>query len=67
MRTVISSSTIHAVIRWGLGIHGVLHLFEFVLNLFEGAVLSALLTLLSASLMIGGALIDASHHKIENH
>jgi hypothetical protein len=50
------------MIRWGLGIHGTIHIVEFVLNLYEGAWMSAIFTLLAGFLMISGALIDASHH-----
>jgi hypothetical protein len=53
----------HAVIRWGLGIHGVIHLAEFFANLYEGAWMSACLTLLSSALMLGGAFIDHTHHR----
>ena len=67
MSGLIESKIFHAVIRWGLGIHGSIHLVEFILNLFEGAILSAFFTLISASLMLGGALIDASHHNTQTH
>ena len=63
MKQIISSSFFHSVIRWGLGIHGIIHVVEFILNLWEGALLSALFTLISASIMLGGALIDLQHHK----
>jgi hypothetical protein len=53
----------HRIIRWGLGIHGAIHLIEFVLNLIEGAWMSAAFTLLAAFLMLSGALIDYQHHK----
>ena len=56
----------HKVVRWGLGIHGVIHLIEFTLNLIEGAWASALFTLIAASLMLAGAFIDYQHHIEDN-
>jgi hypothetical protein len=50
-----------------LGLHGIIHIFEMFLNLYEGAVLSALLTAFSGSVMILGALIDMSHHQGEKN
>lgn len=47
----------HKVVSWGLGIHGVIHLIEFTLNLIEGAWISALFTLLASFLMLSGALM----------
>lgn len=55
----------HKIIRWGLGIHGVIHILEMVINVYEGALISASLTFVSGFLMISGALIDLSHHKEE--
>ncbi len=49
-------------VRWGLGIHGVIHLIEFVLNLIESAWISASFTLLAAIIMLSGALIDHKSH-----
>lgn len=54
---------LHKIIRWGLGLHGTFHLIEFGMNVYEGAHMSALITLISALLMLGGALIDYQHHK----
>ena len=62
MKRFFKSSRFHSLIRWGLGIHGTIHIVEFVLNLYEGAWMSAIFTLLAGLLMISGALIDASHH-----
>ena len=45
-------------VRWGLGVHGLIHLTEFVLNLYERAWISAVFTFIAAFLMISGALID---------
>ena len=56
----------HLIVRWGLGIHGVVHIVEFVLNLFEQAWISAFFTLLAGSLMLAGAFIDSQHHSEEN-
>ena len=55
----------HLIVRWGLGAHGLIHLGEFVLNLIEGAWMSAIFTLLAASLMISGATIDYQHCRRE--
>jgi hypothetical protein len=62
MIRLFKSSRFHRLVRWGLGIHGTIHIVEFVLNLYEGAWMSAIFTLLAGLLMISGALIDASHH-----
>jgi len=59
---LLSSKMFHKIVRWGLGVHGVIHVIEFLLNLYEGALLSSIFTLLAGFLMISGALIDASHH-----
>ena len=56
-------NTFHLIVRWGLGIHGVIHIVEFVLNLIEHAWMSAFFTLLAGALMISGALIDYQHHQ----
>ena len=56
-------NTFHLVIRWGLGIHGSIHMIEFALNLIEGAWASAFFTLIAGGLMLSGALIDYQHHK----
>ena len=55
----------HKVVRWGLGIHGAIHLVEFFLNLYERAWVSAAFTLIAAFLMISGAVIDYQHHEEE--
>ena len=54
--------TLHKVIRWGLGIHGLFHILEFVMNLIEGAWISAIITLIGAFFMLGGVYIDYTHH-----
>ena len=57
--------TFHKCVRWGLGIHGTIHVVETFANLYEQAYISAALSLFAGLLMIAGALIDASHHKEE--
>lgn len=60
-------NTFHFIVRWGLGIHGAIHIFEFVLNILEQAWASAFFTLVAGSLMLAGAFIDFQHHtKAEN-
>ena len=59
---ILRSHFFHKIVRWGLGIHGLIHMIEFGLNLYEGAWMSAIFTLFAGLLMISGALIDASHH-----
>ena len=54
---------LHIIIRWGLGLHGTFHILEFGMNIYEGALMSAFLTLVSGLLMLGGAFIDYEHHK----
>ena len=56
----------HKLVRWGLGIHGSVHVIETVLNLYEQAYMSAAMSLFAGMLMISGACIDLSHHKHEN-
>ena len=53
----------HKIIRWGLGIHGSVHVAETLLNIYEKAYMSAVMSLLAGALMIAGACIDLSHHK----
>jgi len=52
-------NTFHLIIRWGLGIHGTIHIVEFVLNLAEHAGLLCI----AGALMLSGALIDYQHHQ----
>lgn len=53
----------HAFVRWGLGIHGVIHLAETAANIYESAWISAGLSALAGMLMLAGACIDLGHHK----
>ena len=53
----------HKFVRWGLGIHGTIHILETFLNVYEEAYISALLSLLLGLLMIAGAYIDSSQTK----
>ncbi len=64
---LLKNETLHVVVRWLLGIHGVFHFLEMCVNLYEGAVLSALLTAFTGATMILGALIDISHHQGEKN
>ena len=48
--------TLNLVVRWGLGIHGAIHMVEFI-NLIEHAWMSAFFTLIAGSLMLAGALL----------
>ena len=57
--------TFHKCVRWGLGIHGSVHVVETFVNIYERAYISATLSFFAGLLMIAGALIDASHHKAE--
>ena len=54
---------LHKVVRLLLSLHGIFHVVETGLNLYEGAYLSAALTLFSSVIMILGAYIDYAHHK----
>ena len=58
---VLKTKLSHKIIRWGLGIHGVIHIAEVVANVYEGAWISAGLSLLSGGLMLAGALIHRSY------
>ena len=62
---LLKNEKIHRIVRWLLGVHGIIHILEMFVNLYEGAVLSALLTAFSGIIMILGALIDVSHHQGE--
>ena len=64
---LLKNEKLHIVVRWLLGIHGVFHFAEMCVNLYEGAMLSALLTAFTGIIMILGALIDLSHHKGEEN
>ena len=61
----LKNEKIHKIVRWLLGIHGIIHILEMFVNLYEGAMISAALTAFSGCIMIAGALIDISHHKEE--
>jgi len=62
---LLSTDRFHRVIRWALGIHGVIHFVEMCVNIYEHAWISALLTAISGSIMILGAILDLSHHQGE--
>ena len=62
MKSLEIRNKFHLLERWGLGIHGIIHVTEFVLNIVEKAWASAFFTLLAAVLMLSGALIDYQHH-----
>ena len=64
---LLKNEILHIVVRWLLGIHGMFHFLEMCINLYEGAVLSALLTAFTGVTMILGALIDISHHQGEEN
>ena len=50
----------HTFIKWSLGLHGILHVAEAFLNIYEKAYYSACLSLLSSMLMLSGAFIQSS-------
>jgi hypothetical protein len=56
----------HAFVRWGLGAHGIIHLIETIVNIYEHAWISASLSALAGFFMISGACIDLSHHRNKN-
>ncbi len=49
-------------IRWGLGIHGVIHVIETAANIYESAWISAALSAFAGFIMIAGACVDLNHH-----
>lgn len=61
----LKSGLFHKIVRWGLGLHGSVHVIETLLNIYEGAYMSAVTSLFAGLLMIAGACIDSSHHKHE--
>ena len=62
----MSNRYFHAFIRWGLGVHGIIHVAETFVNIYERAWISAGLSLFAGFLMLAGACIDLSHHKDED-
>ena len=56
----------HLFIRWGLGIHGIIHVAETAANIYESAWISAALSAFAGFLMIAGACIDLSRHGEES-
>jgi hypothetical protein len=60
--SIVKHSAFHSFIRWGLGIHGFIHIAEMCANIYERAWISASLSLLAGFLMIAGACIDVTHH-----
>ena len=65
LKKIMVSKKFHTFIRWALGFHGAIHIFETALNVYEGAYMSALTSLLAGLLMLAGGFIDSSHHKEE--
>ena len=64
---LLKNEKLHLIVRWLLGLHCVFHFAEMCVNLYEGAMLSALLTAFTGFIMLLGALIDVSHHQgVEN-
>ena len=64
---LLKNERLHLVVRWFLRLHGLFHFAEMCVNLYEGALLSALLTAFTGVIMILGALIDVSHHQGEKN
>ena len=62
MNKILKNKIFHKFVRWGLGVHGSIHILETVLNIYETAYMSALLSLFAGLLMIAGACIDSNHH-----
>tara|TARA_B100000683_G_C12025563_1_gene363964 strand:- start:36 stop:236 length:201 start_codon:yes stop_codon:yes gene_type:complete len=58
----MSKNLFHSFIRWGLGVHGAIHVVETFANIYEQAWISAGLSALAGFIMIAGACIDLSHH-----
>ena len=55
----------HTFVRWGLGIHGSIHVIETAVNMYEKAWISAALSAFIAFIMIAGALIESGDTKEE--
>ena len=62
----MSKNLFHSFVRWGLGIHGAIHLVETAANVYEQAWISASLSAFASFLMFAGACIDLNHHKEED-
>ena len=54
-------------VRWGLGVHGVIHIVETAANVYENAWISAGLSAFAAFLMMAGAFMDYDYHKKEGN
>lgn len=67
MKSFWKDSRFHRFVRWGLGIHGAIHIAEFGANIYEAAWISAVLSLLAGGLMLAGATIDMAHHHGDDH
>ena len=66
MLNIFKKELFHKFIRWSLGLHGVIHLAEFLVNILEGAYWSSLISLFGAFVMVMGAWIDFDHHGEES-
>ena len=66
MYSILKNEMFHKFVRWGLGIHGTIHILETFINMYEKAYISALLSLFIGLLMFAGAYIDSSHHNLES-
>ena len=66
MNKILKSKMFHKFVKWGLGIHGLIHILETFVNVYEKAYIRAMLSLFIGLLMIAGAYIDSSQHDSEN-
>lgn len=52
------SKKYYIFLKWALGAHGLIHVIETFLNIYEKAYYSACLSLLSSTLMLLSAFVD---------
>ena len=64
---LLKNEKLHTVVRWLLGVHGMVHFIEMCVNLYEHAWISASLTAFTGSIMIVAVLLDLSHHQGEKN
>ncbi len=64
---IVKHRLFHMFVRWALGGHGILHLIETAMNIYEKAWYSAGVSAFAGFLMIAGATIDMTHHNEEQN
>ena len=66
MNKILKNKIFHKFVRWGLGLHGLIHILETFLNIYEAAYMSAVLSLFGGLLMVAGACLGLEHNILQN-